>query len=383
MIPRTLFQSLNSAKKSILLLGPRQTGKSTLIKSLRPDVEINLIHEATFLQFTRNPLELEQRLSVLKSGQSIFIDEVQRMPSLLNTIQEIVDNDSRKLKFFLTGSSARKLKRGNANLLPGRIFVYSLGGICSRELGHQLDTASVMQTGTLPGILMDEDLQSKTKLLRSYAGTYLKEEIQAESLTKNIEGFSRFLYVAANESGNLLNINKLASSAQISRQSATRFFEILEDTLIFQRVAAYSGNHRSRLVKHPKYYLFDVGVLNALLENFVVSEDRKGRLFENLFCNQLFNSAFALDLPLKVMSLRTEAGSEVDFIVELKNKLVAIELKASMNISDYDLRGLKQFRSMVGRDRPDCYLAYLGTIEKEIDGIRILPWQKVLQAIGL
>ncbi len=251
MITRRLTAVFEASTKSILLLGPRQTGKSTLVEQLHPDLTINLAHEPTYLDFARSPRELEERLAALPGGtkrQTVLIDEVQRLPSVLNTIQVILDRPGNRLRFLLTGSSARKLRRGNANLLPGRVHTYHLGPIACAELGHHLDTRQALATGTLPGVLADPDPRSREKTLRSYAATYLKEEVQAESLTRNLEGFARFLGVVADWAGHHLDLTRLAAAAQVARQSATRYFEILEDTLIVRRAEPFAQSPRRRLL---------------------------------------------------------------------------------------------------------------------------------------
>ena len=157
MVPRHLAPFLRKSTKSVLVLGPRQTGKSTLIRSLSPDLAINLVQESTFLEFARNPRELEQRLAATRY-QTVFVDEVQRLPQLLNTIQAILDEQPRAPKFYLTGSSARKLKRGKANLLPGRLHTYWLGPLAASELDYHLDTEDALSTGTLPGMWMEKEV---------------------------------------------------------------------------------------------------------------------------------------------------------------------------------------------------------------------------------
>jgi len=380
MLTRTLSDKLLHGKKSILLLGPRQTGKSTLIKKLSPDLTLDLADEQTYVDFVRNPSELKERLAV-RNYKTVFIDEVQRLPSLLNTIQSLLDHKPSPPRFYLTGSSARKLRRGQANLLPGRLHTYQLGPLSCRELDYKLDTRSAMETGTLPGIYTEKTFEEKTKSLRSYGSTYLKEEIQAEALTKNLEGFSRFLFVAAQCSGQFLDLSKLASEAQITRQSAIRYFEILEDTLIVNRCSSFSKSERKRLVQHPKFFFFDTGVLNALLGNFKASDDRKGFLFEHLFFNQILAGASARDLEVRVSTYRTEHGAEVDFIVEVNNKVWAIELKASKNVGPHDLRGLKNFSQFTKKPH-QTVVAYCGEIEKKMGKTLIAPWQKVIQMMG-
>ena len=376
MYRRNILQILEKSKKSCLLLGPRQAGKSTLMESLKPDLAFNLMHDPTFVRFSRNPGELEERLGPIRSGQ-VLIDEIQRLPSLLNTLQVLIDGPYRGVRFLLTGSSARKLRRGSANLLPGRIHTYNLGPLVSSEVEGGLDTKRALAFGTLPGIYAEADDHEAAKTLRSYASTYLREEIQAEALTKNIEGFSRFLFLAAVTSGQFLDLNKLSSEAAVPRQTATRFFEILEDTLIVSRVAAFAKSERRRLVQHPRYFFFDTGVLGGLLESFTVSLDRIGLHFENLLFNQIQNTAWSYDTPIRISSYRTGAGAEVDFIVEMRDQVWAIEAKASTNVGVDDLTGLKSFETFYGKKcRP--VVAYLGQSRRFLQQVEVWPWQELL-----
>lgn len=373
-IERELASKLAKSKKSVLLLGPRQTGKSTLIQHLHPDLLINLADEQTYLDFARNPAEIKTRLSGQKI-KSVFVDEVQRLPSLLNTIQSIIDSGSAP-KFFFSGSSARKLKRGKANLLPGRIHVYYLNPLSFSELGNQFRLQQSLETGTLPGIYLETSREEQIKTLKSYSATYLKEEIQTEALARNIEGFSRFLFTTAQCSGQFTDLTKLASEAQIARQSATRYLEILEDTLTIHCCPPFSKSSRRRLVQHPKFYFFDTGVLNALLGNFHASEDRKGMLFEHFFFNQMIALAQNRDQEFRISAYRTEHGAEVDFIVELEGEIWAIELKASRNVGKTDLKGLNSFAEFFKKSHRAA-VAYWGEVEKKIGDISIVPWQKL------
>jgi predicted AAA+ superfamily ATPase len=380
MISRSLEPLLRSSKKSVLLLGPRQTGKSTLIAGLKPDLTINLMHEPTYLEFLRNPRELEQRLGARRGRAAIFIDEVQRLPTLLNTVQALLDRPGNSFKFFLTGSSARKLRRGHANLLPGRLHVYTLSPLSCGELGYSLEDRKALSFGTLPGIWSEESDDSREKTLRSYASTYLKEEVQAESLARNIEGFARFLFAAAERSGQFLDLAKLASAAQLPRQSVVRFFEVLEDCLLVRRAPAFAKSPARRLVQHPKYYFFDLGVLNGLLGNFHASGDRLGPLFEHLVFNQIHNEAAARDRDIRLSCYRTEHGAEVDLILEMGRETWAVEVKASHQVRTGDLRGLRSFREYHGRKHRACVL-YLGSARKNLNGVGIRPWQEGLREI--
>ena len=282
----------------------------------------------------------------------------------------------------MSGSSARKLRRGNANLLPGRVHTYELGPLTCGELDYQLDSRVALATGTLPGVFTERDAATRQKTLRSYAATYLKEEVQAESLTRNLEGFARFLGVTAVWAGQHLDLSKLAAAAQVARQSAVRYFEILEDTLIVRRAEPFTRSLSRRLVQHPKFYFFDVGVRNGLLGSFDASADRVGSLFEQLVFSQLVAGAAAADVDLRIASYRTAHGGEVDLIVERPRQVWAIELKAGRTVSGTDLRGLRSFGEFYGK-RHQARVWYLGDERRRVDGVDVLPWQEGVREMGL
>jgi predicted AAA+ superfamily ATPase len=380
MIKREILQSIQKSKKSVLLLGPRQTGKSTLINSLSPDLVINLAAEKNYLAFLRNNQELESILD-RKKPKTVFIDEVQRIPSILNTIQTIIDQKS-KVKFYLTGSSARKLRRGSANLLPGRLHSYQLGGLTASELGQQFDVMTALKIGTLPGHYLETDQREAVRTLRSYSTTYLKEEIQAEALTKNLEGFTRFLSVACAYSGQHIDYTKISNLAQVSRTSIIRYFEILQDTLLLESLYPFQTDSVRRLIQHPKIYFFDCGVLNALLENFHVSPDRIGFLFENLVYSQIRSSGYAADKDLQFFSYRTEHNAEIDMIIKLDGEIFAIEVKATKGIKDVDTRGFKSFEEVYNK-KVKKIVVHMGSNDKSINGIELLTLPSLLKELGL
>jgi predicted AAA+ superfamily ATPase len=365
----------------VLLLGPRQTGKSTLVQSLAPDLSINLAFEQTFLDYSAQPGLLEKVLDRERPG-NVFIDEVQRLPSVLNTVQGVLDSAPRRHRFYLTGSSARKLRRGQANLLPGRIVQYQLGPLLFSELGDDLDLDRALAFGTLPGVVTETDDRARRDLLRTYGSTYLKEEVQAEALTRQIEGFARFLFVAASKSGEFLDFAKVGSQAVISQKTSSRFFEILEDTLIVSRVLAYASNETRRLVRHPKFYFFDIGVLNGLLRNFTVSEDRRGFLFEHFVVTQILTLNATLGEPARISTYRTEAGSEVDLIVEKDGQTMSLEIKAGTRVSSGDASGLRRFAALAVRKRPRALLLYAGTRAYRDDDVSVLPWRQGLTEVA-
>lgn len=375
-IKRKLSKIIDKTAKSLLILGPRQTGKSTLIGTLAPDLTINLADEVEYLNFASRPQALRHRIEG-KKPRTIFIDEVQRIPSLLNTVQALIDED-KSLRFLLTGSSARKLRRGHANLLPGRVISLELGPLTSAELNYEMNTDLAMACGTLPGIYLEPSQFDREKILETYAATYVKEEIQAESLTRNLEGFSRLLLVVASRTSEFLDFSKLASDAAVSRQSATRYIEILEDTLIVRRAFSFAKSSRRRLIQHPRLFFFDNGVLNGLLGSFAVSADRRGLLFENLLYSQILASLQSSGRNGRISSYRTENSSEVDFIVERGTELWAIEAKASTNVGPNDVRGLNGFAAYYGKPHR-AVVAYLGSAPQKIGSVDVLPWQSLLR----
>jgi predicted AAA+ superfamily ATPase len=378
---RLLSDKLQKTTKSVLLLGPRQTGKSTLVKTLKPDLTINLAFEQAFLDYSSQP-DLIEKVIRRERLKTIFVDEVQRIPSLLNTIQGILDDNPRKYRFYLTGSSARKLRRGNANLLPGRIVHYQLGPLILEELGDNLELEDALVFGTLPGVVTEKDDDARKDLLRTYGSTYLKEEVQAEALTRQIEGFARFLLVAASKSGEFLDFSKIGSQAGITQKTSSRFFEILEDTLIVNRVNAYATNETRRLVRHPKFYFFDNGVLNGLLKNFTLSEDRRGFLFEHFIVNQILTVNLLMGEPARISTYRTESGSEVDLILEKDGDTLSLEIKSGVRVSSGDFSGLKSFAALpAGSGARKAILLYAGNKAYKEGAIDVLPWRQGLSEI--
>lgn len=380
MIKRLLRLKLAKLNKSLILLGPRQTGKSTLLKSLNPDLIINLANEFEFIRFSS---DAELIFSVINNKKLILIDEVQRIPSLLNSLQVIIDDSKNKkpIHFLLSGSSARKLKRGQANLLPGRVFSYKMGGLCAQELEYKIDIKKALIVGFLPEPYLEKDINFSKKLLETYSMFYLKEEIQAEALTRNLSGFMRFLNSMAEISGQIVDFSKLSTKAKVSRSSSIRFMEILEDTLIGYKIPVFDKAENADIIKHPKFYFFDVGVLNGLLNNFTASADRVGFLFEHLVLSQLKNSAFALDLPIEVFYFRTRNGVEVDFVIKLKNKYFAIEVKHG-NVSKHDIQSLKIFKTYFSEVKK-LYVVSIAEKNRSLDGITICNLNELLMDIGL
>jgi predicted AAA+ superfamily ATPase len=381
MYNRLLTTSLKKSSKSFLLLGPRQVGKSTLIESLKPDLNINLSIEKEYFLFQTELDELERRISAT-GAKTIFIDEIQRIPRLTNSIQALIDQNQ-KLRFYLTGSSARKLRRGKANLLPGRLVNYQLAPLAAEEFGDEWNESNAMKFGCLPGIVSMGHQRDKKEVLRAYALNYLKEEIQAEALVRQIDGFIRFMNVIAIEAGKYLDYSKIAKRAKVPRQSITRHFEILEDTLIARRFGNDPELDDSEvdLIKHPRFFFFDLGVLNALRGNFEIHPERLGFLFEHMVINQIINSATGRNLDFEIYNFRTRGGLEIDFIFKIKNQKFAIECKSGQTVDSNDVNTLKRIDQYYKKIQK--LIVYRGSRELKENGVWILPFQKARKVLGL
>jgi predicted AAA+ superfamily ATPase len=313
--------------------------------------------------------------------RTVFIDEIQRIPRLTNTLQVIMDSDP-KLKFYLSGSSARKLRKGKANLLPGRLFTYYLAPLSVSEMNKDWNEDKAMQFGTLPGVCNLTKESEKKKLLQSYANTYLKEEILSESLVRGVDGFVRFLREAAIHSGSFLDYSKLSKKSKVPRQSVVRHFEILEDTLIARKVECdpFIDSDQVDLVKHPKYFFFDLGVVNALRGGFEITADKIGAAWEHLVFNQIVNSAQAFDLDYQIYNFRTRGGLEIDFVVRFENQIFAIECKSSTTVDSSDIKNLLAAEKFYPQSKK--IVIYRGKHEKKQSGVWMLPLPKALEVLG-
>lgn len=352
MIDRWISPRILKSPKSILLLGARQVGKSTLIRSLNPDLFINLADEEIFLNYSKDPGKIKREIAALNNPRLIVIDEVQRAPSLLNTIQSILDQN-KKIKFVLTGSSARKLKRGGANLLPGRILLEYLHPLSFWEMKNHFDLNRVLQTGALPGIYLDKEFGAD--VLSTYTTVYLKEEIQAEAVTKNIGSYARFLDVAAESSGQWINYSKMSSDCEIPKETIRRFFTILEDTLIAFRIPAFKPKQTKRRVsQRDRFIFFDVGVRNAILglHKNPISPMETGSLFEQWILLQCIYYMQSHHKEWKIQSYRTEAGAEVDILLDVGSKYIAVECKYGKKVVEQELKGLRSFEEIAKKTGP-------------------------------
>lgn len=380
MFERLVVQRLKDERLSALLLGPRQVGKSTLLSSLSPDLTLNLASLATFREYVTQPERLEAELAAAPSNvKTVFIDEVQRVPALLDGIQAIVDARPKRFRFLLSGSSARKLRRGHANLLPGRIVLHYLHPLLARELQSDFNLDRVLAHGTLPGIYSDADAESRSSTLRSYVDAYLREEVQAEALVRDIGGYARLLDLAAAASGRVLNLNALSRDAAVAFETARRYLDVLEDTLVLFRIPAWRGSDRASLIAHPKVLLFDLGVRNAILRRPLDRplDDERGLLLEHLVGLEFRRREGTLWPEARVQHFRTKSGAEVDFVVSVGREHWAIEVKASRQVDKRDLKGFDVFAQHAGKVARRI-VVYLGARRQRLDDVEVWPIEEFL-----
>jgi predicted AAA+ superfamily ATPase len=378
VLDRLVRRRLAGSKKSLLLLGARQVGKSTLARSLNPGLIVNLADEASFLAYGKDPGRLGRELRAQKKPLAVLIDEIQRIPALLNSVQAVMDEGSPH-RFLLTGSSARKLKRGGANLLPGRIVLEHLEPLTIWELGKAFDLDRALRLGGLPGVYLDQE--APEDVLETYAGVYLREEIQAEALTRNVGSYARFLDLAAASSGQWINYSKVASDAEIPKETVRRFFQILEDTLLCFRIPPFAPKSSGRRVgQRDRIILFDLGVRNALLGTHRTAPPPtdKGHLFEQWFVLQCLAFIRAHRLPWRVFGYRTDAGAEVDLVIDTGPRILALECKLGRTVGSTHLHGLRSFAEVAGKSL-SSYLVFQGERAQDMGhGIEALPYGELL-----
>jgi len=383
MRDRWVARRIAASHASVLLLGPRQVGKSTLCRALAPALYVDLADEHEFLSFAKDPARLRREVSALASPALVVIDEIQRVPSLLNTVQSLVDRAPRGLRFILTGSSARKLRRGGANLLPGRVILERLDPLSALEVGADIDLERALRLGMLPGIYWGD--AEAAEILGTYAEVYLREEVLAEGVARDLGSYARFLDVMAIASGQWLNYSKLSSDTEIPKETIRRFVQLLDDTLLAFRIPAFVPRVTTsrRVLQRERVFLFDVGVRNALLglHRRPLSPDQVGTVFEQWVILQLMYLDHALRKGWRFSSYRSEGGAEVDLVIETNRALIGIEVKAGRNVSPSDTSGLQSLEDLVGRKhRLEKWIVYRGERKQRFDN-GVVAWP-VLEALA-
>lgn len=369
-------RALVCPEESFFLLGPRGTGKSTWLHRQFPKAKlIDLLDERQRFRLMSQPGAFALELEALQPGSWVIVDEIQKMPDLLNEVHRFIE--SRRLKFALCGSSARKLRKAGVNLLAGRALSRTLYPFQPDELPGPFDVEDALRYGTLPVAWGSPAREEK---LDAYIMTYLKEEVQAEALVRNLPGFARFIAVAALLHGQAINATNIARDCGISRPTVEAHLDILEQTLLCVRLRAYEGKLRVKERKHPKLFWIDPGLVRAAKQQLqpTLAAEERGHLFEGLVCTTLlayrdYRRAFA---DLRYWAAGSSPETEVDFLAIRDDRMVAIEVKSGAVFNETWCKGLRAFgtppgvvrRLVVCPDTPDMRLP---------DGIEVLSYRRL------
>jgi predicted AAA+ superfamily ATPase len=367
-----IFQGLG--KESAFLWGARQTGKSTLLKAIYPEAPyFDLLLANEYDRFLRNPSLLREILEATPAGSLVIIDEIQRLPSLLNEIQWMIVN--RKRQFILSGSSPRNIMRSGGNLLGGRAARYELYPLVYKEI-PDFDLLRALNNGLLPRHYL---AKNAGKLLSAYTGNYLRDEIITEAKIRNIGSFSRFLEMASFSNGEIVNYSNIAADCGVSAPTVREYFQILEDTLIGRFLPSYQKKPKRRVILSPKFYYFDVGIANYLLKRGLIvnGSESFGHAFEHFIYHEIYSHSHYSDLNYPLSYWRTASQIEVDFI--LGEHEVAVEVKSTEMANPRHLRGLKSFAEEYNVKQ--LILVSNDPSPRKVGKIMIMPWKYFLDQL--
>lgn len=364
---------------SVILFGPRGTGKSTWIEEHFGDAAYyDLLNSREAIRLERHPDLLFNEQKHLEPGSWVVIDEVQKVPALMDEVHRLMEK--KKLRFVLCGSSARKLKRTGANLLAGRAIVTHMFPLTHGELGSDYDVDRALTHGTLPLSVTGADAEG---YLATYVDTYLNEEIRAEALTRNVGAFSRFLEVAARQNGQVTNVANISREASVGRSTVQNYFDILDDTLIGYWLPAWKLKQATKQIAHPKFYLFDTGVARALSGRlpYPPTQEELGALMETLVVNEVQAYLAYHKLRYKLHFWCNYDGAEVDLLCETQTGFVAVEIKAAREWQRRFARGLKLLRQALPIGPTRTYGVYRGDRRIDIEKTTVLPVADFLDAL--
>ena len=359
---------------SFFLFGPRGTGKSTWLRRRYPDaIYIDLLSPDFFRRFSARPERLKEIIDANSKRKTIIIDEIQRIPELLSVVHLLMEND-KSLKFILTGSSARKLKKGGVDLLSGRAVLKKCLPFMASELGDEFNLDRALIEGTIPLVV---DSENSDETLSAYILLYLNEEVKQEGLVRNLGDFSRFMETISFSHGCVLNISNVAREAEVKQRTAQGYVEILGDLMLSHSLPVFSKKAKRHLISRPKFYYFDSGVFTKLRPAGPLdrTEDIAGAALEGFILQNILAFNEYNGNRNKVYYWRTKSGTEVDFII-YGEEFLAIEVKHTDKISNKDLKGLKAFREDYPETSP--IFLYRGTERLLIDGILCLPCAEFL-----
>jgi predicted AAA+ superfamily ATPase len=361
--------------QSFFLLGPRGTGKSTFVRVNFPGaLYIDLLQPDIFRSLLARPERLREMVHGNPGTPTIVLDEIQKVPQLLDVVHALMEEDRRR-RFVLTGSSPRKLKRAGADMLAGRALLKRMHPFVAGELGKSFSLPGALRHGMIPVVVGSSDPDAT---LQSYVDLYLREEIQAEGLTRNIGNFTRFLEAASFSHGSQLTVSNIARECGVERKTVEGYLSILEDLLLTFRVPVFTRKAKRATASHPKFYFFDTGLYNALRPKGPLDrpEEIGGATLEGLVAQHLLAWIDQRSPDVGLSYWRTRSGNEVDFVLYGKNTFRAIEVKNAATVHSADLRGLKTF----GEDYPQAerVLVYRGKERLLVDGIRVVPCREFL-----
>ena len=376
LIARHLPLSRLLAKKSFFLFGPRSTGKSTLISQqlATEALVIDLLDSATYLNLASDPSGLEALIAAdHRLNKIIVIDEIQRLPELLNEVHRLIERD--RLKFLLTGSSARQLRRAGVNWLAGRAWLAHLYPLTRVELGKRFILDRYLRYGGLPVVYLGDDPDEE---LNAYTGIYLREEVQAEGLARDLSSFSRFLRVMALANTEVINFTKLGNDCQVSPRLVSDYLQILQDTMLGMLLPAWTMSKKRKAIKTAKFYFFDVGVSRVLagIETIDRHSNLYGKVFEHFIAMELRAYLSYRRKRLELSFWRSKHGHEVDFIV---GGQLAIEVKACRSVTKRDLRSLSALADE--KIFPNLYLVSHDKISAKYGTINCMPWSLFLDKL--
>ena len=371
-IRKQLFQNLG--KESAFLWGARQTGKSTLVKYLYPHARyFDLLLGREFERFQRNPSLLTEIVLAANPSQLIIIDEIQRIPALLNEVHWLIANHNKQ--FILSGSSPRKIIRGGGNLLGGRAIRYELYPLCYPEI-PDFNLVNALNNGLLPRLYPTKDAKN---MLAAYVGNYLKDEIMAEARIRNMASFSKFLEMAAFSNGELVNYSNIATDCGVSAPTVKEYFQILEDTLTGRFLPSYQKRPKRRVILSPKFYYFDIGIANYLLKrgNIEQGSESFGKAFEHFIFNDLQSHSHYTRLHYPIHYWRTASQVEVDFI--LGDHEIAIEVKSTALANPRHSKGLKSFAEEYKVKK--LLLVTNDPYPRLMENVHVFPWRSFLDKL--
>ena len=366
--------------QSFFLFGPRGTGKSTLLREILPNaLWIDLLSAAEFRRYSADPDRLEELIHGNPDASDVVIDEIQRIPELLNVVHRLLETPGLAKRFVLTGSSARKLKQSTTNFLAGRALLRQLFPFMVGELNEPLPSMSdLCQHGLVPLVRESSD---PMETLLSYVSLYIDREVRQEALTRNMGAFTRFLEVISLSHGQSLNVSNVSRDAEVSRSTVQLYIEVLEDILLAHRLQVFSKRAKRKLSSHPKFYFFDAGVYSTIRPAGPLDrpEEIMGSAVEGLVFQHLLAWVHYSNQGYQLYFWRSRGGVEVDFILYGKSGLIAIEVKLDNRYRPQDLRGLKEFF----KDYPQSKLIYLngGSSKLKVGQIWITPCLEFLKAL--